>query len=165
MRGGRVVAHGDLTTGAPVSLQSLLTPSGRWIRAWKVAIAVDGDRWRSLSGRHTFGEVEVATCIDPVGANRPDHAAPGLDCTCGFHAVTDPSALPVSLAPEGAVLLDVRLGGRFVARQWHRGALVVRGERQRVVGVHDLQGDVGADAPWSRAGGVLTPLGVGSVSR
>ncbi|MFT5224098.1 MAG: hypothetical protein ACI867_002429 [Glaciecola sp.] len=150
MRGGRVIAATDLARGVPSALAHVATPSGSAIRAWKVAIPQGEDRWTALSGRASYGPLSDAICLSPDPASRTHSGAPHRSCTCGLHGVTDPAALPLSLAPEGAVLLDVRLGGRIVAHEWHLGSFVIRAERQEVLEVHPLAAGELPDAPRLR---------------
>lgn len=63
--------------------------------------------------------------------HRRHHAAPALDCTCGFHAVNGVAELPgVTKVLADSVVLVVELSGTVV--QHERG---YRGERQSVLGV------------------------------
>lgn len=63
--------------------------------------------------------------------HRRGHAAPALECSCGFHAVGDAEALgDVTHVLADTVLLDVELSGAIVEHE--RG---FRAERQRIVGV------------------------------
>lgn len=72
------------------------------------------------------------------GARRPEsarcrrgHAAPAIECSCGWHAVRSPGELDgVVRVQRDAVLLDVELGGTIVEHE--RG---FRAERQLVLGV------------------------------
>ncbi len=63
--------------------------------------------------------------------HRHDHAAPALDCTCGFHAVASAVDLPdVAEVYADCVLLDVELGGTVIEHE--RG---YRAELQSILGV------------------------------
>lgn len=64
--------------------------------------------------------------------HRKGHAAPSLDCECGFHAVPQLTALPGITEHHGrSVVLEVELGGTVVEHE--RG---LRGEYQTVLGMY-----------------------------
>lgn len=79
--------------------------------------------------RHAYEHRDTATAVCHRRQLRR-HAAPDVDCTCGFYAVTDPSALPtVTEHHPDMVLLEVELAGTVIE---HEAGL--RGEHQIVLG-------------------------------
>ena len=105
------------------------------ILAHRVARLTFGQRYlfAPYTDRGGFGVDATATCkvVSPLGGvylARDPHTAPGLDCSCGFHA------LPPDVEPWGAgpdlVTLMVELSGTVVEHE--RG---YRAEHQRVVEV------------------------------
>ena len=76
--------------------------------------------------KRAYDHREPATA---VCHRRGGHAAPSLECSCGFHAVTDLHTLPeVTEHHEHMVVLEVELGGTVIEHEHG-----IRGEQQTVL--------------------------------
>jgi hypothetical protein len=126
----------DVTLGTtdrpdvPPELEASLTRSTdeRWVVwAHKVANRA-GDLFVPLTGGPGYPADATAECR----LDEP-HRAPDPSCTCGFHALSNPSA---PLFARGLTHLEVALTGRVLAFEWPGGGVLFRSERQTVARVH-----------------------------
>ena len=98
------------------------------VKAHKLARPV-GDRFQPLTGGEPYPYDAIATCR--ISERRPAHGAPEPDCTCGFHALSEPWPAPQY---PGLLPLTVVLSGRILAFEWPAGGLLFRAARQTVIG-------------------------------
>lgn len=102
------------------------------LRGYKYADVRGADAPRIFpSGKYwkrTYEHRDTAAAV----CHRKGHAAPSLDCECGFHAVPQLHDLPAVTEHHGrSVVLEVELGGTVVEHE--RG---LRGEYQTVLGLY-----------------------------
>jgi hypothetical protein len=119
-RGGRLVA--DFRTGAetrpdvPEELEEHLTVTtdGRWV-VWAYKLArQQGELFVPLTGGPGYPADARAECRRIA---RRGHQAPDPQCSCGFHALSDPD-LPGLPVPGRFTALTVALSGRVLAFDW-----------------------------------------------
>jgi hypothetical protein len=151
--GGRLVA--DFVAGtceqptvAEVADSLTMTAEGAWV-VWAYKLArEDGDRFVPLTGRGSYPADAVAECLCgpgpgrrwQVNRGRDGHTVPDPSCTCGFHALSAPTAGVFPSGPGvGLVSLTVALSGRVLAFEAGGGQLLFRAGRQTVVRVERRQ--------------------------
>ncbi|QLY33836.1 hypothetical protein [Nocardia huaxiensis] len=102
------------------------TDDGMWVVwAFKVARLAEGNLFVPLRGYPIYPADAVAEC----GRGR-SHPAPDLDCTCGFHAASE----PLEHMFGGALRhLEVALTGRVLVFDWYGNGMLFRAERQTVM--------------------------------
>ena len=107
------------------------TVDGRWV-VWAHKVArPDGGQFRPLACGDSYPADAVAECRAASGRGDGVHAAPDPDCTCGFHALSQ----PWFFLSRGTVSLEVALSGRILAYEWPQGGVLFRAERQTVMRV------------------------------
>jgi hypothetical protein len=154
--GGRLLA--DFLAGGldepkvPEAVQRCLTQTveGDWV-VWarKVARGATRDRFMPMTGGSSYPADAVAECRW-LHRGRFRHDAPQPDCTCGFHALSDPLPSgrgPLSFLGGGLLHLDVALSGRVLAFEWQGGGVLFRAARQTVIRVESTQ----RSRPWPPA--------------
>ncbi|WP_067540773.1 hypothetical protein [Nocardia crassostreae] len=131
--GGRLIASFTTGTTERPAVPEVVEPSltrtddGAWlIWAYKVARPV-GDLFRPVTGGDPYPADAVAQCL-----LRFAHKPPDPNCTCGFHAVSDPLGYPIGGTFQP---LEVALTGAILAFEWGNGGLLFRAERQTVMRV------------------------------
>ena len=107
------------------------TADGHWV-VWAHKLArPDGDQFRPWAGGERYPADAVAECRLKHEPGPGLHAAPDPECTCGFHALSQ----PWFIHSPGALRLEVALSGRILAYEWPQRGVLFRAERQTVMRV------------------------------
>lgn len=132
------------------------TLDGRWV-VWAHKVArPDGDQFRPLSPGDRYPADAVAECRALLGPGAGSHTAPDPDCSCGFHALSQ----PWFFLSRGAVSLEVALSGRILAYEWPQGGVLFRAERQTVMRVETAKPELDRPSVDGTVRMARSPFGV-----